>query len=153
MTDPVPSAPSYWCRRCSRALRNPASVKHGYGPVCFRKNLAGDSRVDQKHMDPCTITDPELSAKTRAAIYRLIQTREEIDLGRGKYLLGEDPRRLPLESFNHDQGSILPGYGKPQWFYLHSEKYDLAIWELDIATDTILSEMKLHGDIPEGWKT
>ena len=135
------------CRRCSRHLTNSRSIKHGYGPICYRKRMSGDPKT-ARQMDPCTITDKDMAQKVYAAIYRLIQNLDDFQLSWGKMLTGEDILTLPLESMDTDNELVLPGFGKPQWFYLHTEKYDLAIWKIGITTDLIRSDMILHGDIP-----
>lgn len=153
-----PDTPSCFCRRCSRNLKKPSSIKHGYGNVCYRKRMSGDTRT-ARQMDPCTITDPDLASKVFQAIYRIIRGGPGIpvqcapaDIAHGLFLTGQDIKTLPLESFDHDGGMIMPGFGKPQMFCLHTEKYDLAISKIRIKDNEILDEMKRVGDIPQDWK-
>ena len=147
MTDDTSSS---FCRRCTRHLTNPTSIKHGMGPVCYTKRMDGDLR-QAKQIGPRTITSKDFARKVYQAIYRLINSLDEINLSRGKMLAHEDIQTLPVESFDSDNGIVLPGFGKPQWFYLHSSMYDLAIWKIGITDEKIMTEMEAHGDIPEGW--
>lgn len=139
MTLDTPDASSSFCRRCTRHLTNPTSIKHGYGPVCYHKRLSGDIR-QSKTIGPCTITSKDLARKVYQAIYRILGHLDETQLARGKMISGEDIRGLPVESFDSNTGIILPGFGKPQWFYCHSSLYDLALWKLGITDEKILAE-------------
>lgn len=142
------------CRRCSRKLTNPSSVKQGYGKTCYHKRMKGDPKQSSKFAEACTIVAPDLAKKVYAAIYRLVAKNE-------KYLdqtahwecrfCHTTLLQMPVESMDHDSGLIMPGFGKPQWFILHDEHYDLAIWKIGITSDKILDEMEEHGDIPKGW--
>jgi len=114
--------------------------------------MAGDPKTSRKEMDPCTVTDANLARKVLQAIYRLVGKLDEDHQARGKYLTGEDITTLPVESFDHDYGILFPGFGKPQWFYLHSTAYDLSIWKLRINEHNILDEMTSMGDISTDWK-
>ena len=143
--------PSCTCRRCSRHLTNPTSVNHGFGPACYKKRMSGDPRQSKK-LDPCTIVSKDLARKVFQAIYRIISRMDPDLTPRWKCnFCGTTIDKMPLESMDHDTGSILPGFGKPQWIILHDEHNDLAIWKIGITDDAILSEMEAHGDIPEGW--
>lgn len=144
--------PSNRCRRCGRALSATSSVQHGYGDVCFRKTKTGDIRQSRamQNLNPRTITDDGLARKTMQAIYRLIARLPELQKDRGMHRMGQDILSLPLESFDAvpytptaNHGTILPGFGKPQWFYLHTDRYDMAIWKLGISDNDILAELGL----------
>ena len=149
MTDDTPSS---FCRRCTRHLTNPTSIKHGMGPVCYTKRMDGDLR-QAKQIGPRTITSKDLAKKVYQAIYRLIHAMDEtVHPARWKCpVCGATIQEMPLESTDHDAGLVLPGFGKPQWFYLHDEHYDLAIWKIGITDEKIMTEMEAHGDIPEEW--
>ena len=138
------------CRRCSRLLKKPSSIKHGYGDTCYRKKMAGDARQG-KGMDPCTVTDRALAGRTYESVHRLVLLLDETTRARGNMLAGANINTLPVESFDTDNGVIPPGFGKPQGFYLHSEKYDLAVWKIGITEEKIFAEMELIGDLPDEW--
>ncbi len=137
--------PSNRCRRCDRALSATTSRQQGYGDVCFRKARNGDTRQSRamQKFNPRTITDDGLARKTMQAIYRIIARLPELQKDRGMHRMGEDVLSLPLESFDSETGTIFPGFGKPQWFYLHSDRYDMAIWKLGIRDEDILAELGL----------
>ena len=140
-----------FCRRCSRNLTDPKSIKYGYGPVCYVKHMDGDTRQANLQIDfttYSTITDKDLARKTYRAIYQLIARLDETLLARGKMISGEDMRSLPVESFDTNTGITLPGFGNPQWFYLHSEAYDLAIWKIGITDEKIMNELAKETIIP-----
>lgn len=144
--------PSRICRRCGRGLSAKRSIRNGYGPVCLRKNRHGDlTKAKQiERIEPRTIVDGALAAEVVAAIYRLVESRDEANAEHGKWLTGEDIHELPLESFDTDGDIVLPGFGRPQWFYLHSDKYDLALWKIRIYDADIIGEMERVGDLPAG---
>jgi len=154
--EPFQGLPSNICRRCGRGLSNKTSINHGYGPVCFSKVRAGDVRRAKviEHYEPRTITDKGLAAKTIAAIYRLIDriTPESAGWNGRCVCCGTTIHEMPLESFDHDGGQLLPGFGKPQWFYLHDDHNDLAIWKIRITDFDILVEMDSTGDLPPEFK-
>ena len=58
---------------------------------------------------------------------------------------------MPLESYDSKWGMLLPGFGKPQTFFLHDEHCDRNISDLRIFEGEILDAMKSHGDIPQNW--
>ena len=144
--------PSTICRRCSRSLKNPNSIKAGYGKKCYHKKLAGDLK-QSRSLGTCTIVAPDLARKVIAAISRIVNRMDEtIHPARWKcHVCGTTIQQMPIESIDHTEGTLFPGYGKPQWFILHDEHYDLAIWKIGITEELILGEMEAHGDIPEGW--
>lgn len=39
------------CLRCNRLLKNPASVKNGQGPTCYRKSEAEQRLVRMRQVD------------------------------------------------------------------------------------------------------
>ena len=152
MTDDTePSTPSTFCRRCSRHLTRPSSVKHGYGQVCYRKRMAGDPKTGRKEMDPCTIIDANLARKVLQAIRRLVDKLDENQQARGKcHLCGTTIHEMPIESFDvPGTGLVFPGYEHPQWFYLHDEHNDLALWKIGISNEMILDEMVHAGDLTQ----
>lgn len=138
------------CRRCGRHLTNPVSVNHGYGPACYKKRMNGDIR-QTKTFEPCTINDKSLAQKVYQAIYRLVSRMDEtVHPARWKcQFCGTEIKDMPLESFDCDEGVILPGFGAPQWIYFHDTHYDLAIWKIGITNEKIIAEMQAHGDIPQ----
>lgn len=122
--------------------------------------MAGDPKTGTKEMDPCTITDPEMARKVLQAIYRLVKKLDENDIARGKcHVCGTTIHEMPVESFDvPGHGLVFPGYKYPQWWYLHDEHNDLALWKIHIGNEMILDEMILVGDLTLeekeqlGWK-
>jgi hypothetical protein len=151
--DPI-GIPSTICRRCGRHLSAKRSVKNGYGPVCLRKNKAGDltrARAIER-LEPRTVTDPVWAERVIRAIYTLVQqvTPESAGWNARCVICGTTIHEMPLESFDHEGGQVLPGFGKPQWFYLHDDHNDLAIWKIRITDEMILAELERQypGQIP-----
>jgi len=137
--------PSNRCRRCGKHLSASSSVQCGYGPKCLIKVRSGDLRRSKvlKTFEPKTITDPVWAERVNRAIYSLVHkiTPESAGWNARCAICGTTIQEMPLESFDHDGGLTLPGYGKPQWFYLHDDHNDLAIWKLRIYDADILAEL------------
>lgn len=102
--------PKPTCRRCHRALKDPKSVAMGMGPVCARKAAKEEGAERQAKLAP-TITDPELAAESMARVTRwLAQTGARCSCG---------AKLEGVESFDHDGGFEVPGFGRRQWLYSH----------------------------------
>jgi hypothetical protein len=103
-----------------------------------------------KALEPCSIDDIVLATRTRQAIYRIVSRLNKDDYPQRWTcnICHTDILHMPLESYDHDQGPCHPGFTRPQWFYLHDEHYDLAIWKLAIRYDDIIKEMQDNGDVP-----
>ena len=67
-----------FCRSCGRHLRNPNSLKHGYGPRCYKMQMTGFNRR-AKALEPCSIDDIVLATRTRQAIYRIVSRLNKDD--------------------------------------------------------------------------
>jgi hypothetical protein len=106
-----------------------------------------------KMLEPCTIDDQVLATRTRQAIYRIISHLKEEDYPQRWtcHTCHTTVQHMPLESYDVTEGLCHPGFAHPQYFYLHDEHYDLAIWKLGITFERIVEEMKTHGDLPEEW--
>jgi hypothetical protein len=142
---PFEGLPSDRCRRCGRHLSATTSVQHGYGDKCLRRIRSGDLRRAKalKQYEPRTVTDDTWAQRTVKAIYALISrvTPETAGWNARCAICGTTIHEMPLESFDHDGGQVLPGFGKPQWFYLHDDHNDLAIWKLRIYDADTLAEL------------
>lgn len=106
--------------------------------------------------EPRTITDNAWAQRTIQAIRNLVArvTPESGGWNARCTICGTTIQEMPVESFDHDAGTILPGFGKPQWFYLHDEHNDLAIWKLRIYDQDILDELNrmYPGEVPRSSK-
>jgi hypothetical protein len=124
---------STYCRRCSRHLSAKASIRHGYGSKCWKK-VAHRSRIDEEtgHLEPCTIADEGEAARTRREIRkRLLRPVKAGEYRRVECHCGRHLSEADLLSFDTDEGEVLKGYAKPQWFYFLCEcRYQYAIWKL-----------------------
>lgn len=120
------------CRRCHRAIRSPASINHGFGPVCWQKLNALDYN-ERPMMFRITITDKQKASES------LNQIREAFT----KFIAGskltcrncgEPLHAGNIEYYDHQGGYNLPGFGVPQWLYHHCQKcnHDLSLWKLRI---------------------
>lgn len=129
---------------------------HGYGSTCYRKIMGGDMRRSKaiERIEPRTVTDNIWAQRTIQAI-RNLGARTPESTGWNSCLCGTTLREMPVESFDHDAGLILPGFGKPQWFYLHDEHNDLAIWKIGIHDQGILDELNrmYPGEVPQVHQT
>lgn len=159
---PKQAAASVPCRKCNRNLRNPDSIKHGYGTTCYKKVMNGNFKLARKSViaGMSTITDPALAALTMRAIQRLIQRIPEVsDLYQFNCTICKATiKEMPLESFDAAHNSVeyrtfplLPGFGKSQWFILHDQHAPVPLHKLNIGIPEILTEMKANGDIPQYW--
>ncbi len=120
------------CRRCHRALRDPKSVAMGLGPVCARKAARDEDEDSQARLEP-TIADPARAKESMARVARwLAKTGARCSCG--SELSG-------VESFDHDGGFEVPGYGRRQWIYSHCEACgrDIALGKLGLG-EAVLQE-------------
>jgi hypothetical protein len=154
LQSPVEGLPSNRCRRCGRTLTAESSKQHGYGDFCLSKVRNGDLRRAKilKQTEPRTVTDDTWAQRTIKAIYSLINkiTPESAGWNARCAVCGTTIHQMPLESFDHDGGMTLPGFGNPQWFYLHDDHNDLAIWKLRIYDADIMAELERRypGQVP-----
>lgn len=147
---------SHICRRCSRPLTAKKSQMQGYGSTCYRKIMHGDTRRSKaiERAEPRTITDDLWAQRTVKAILALVARIPPESLGWNVRcaVCGTPIQKMPVESYDHNAaGMILPGFGKPQWFYLHDDHNDLAIWKLGIRDQDILDELNrtYPGEVPQ----
>jgi len=137
--------PSPICRRCHRALKDAASIKRGYGPVCWAKVRPKDGE-DEQLLEPCTISYPGLAEWVRKNIWeRILQGKIQT------CSCGEPLEYGELASYDHDGGYHLKGYGKPQWVYLQCPKcgYQWSIWKLRIDLEDLEKPKKLEPKVPK----
>lgn len=137
----VAAIPSTHCRRCGRGLRNPRSVKHGMGPVCWSKTMHSFENRDV--VEPCTITDRELAGDVLGDIMALFRAEAKRGHIRGTCLCDRPLNFGSLETYDHEGGYALPGFGKPQWLSLHCGKcnYDMSIWKLGGSVNQIVESV------------
>lgn len=116
------------CKRCNRGLTNTASVKRGYGPVCWSKVKTDDGK-QKKIYEPCTIAYPGLASHIMREIRKRVLQGNITECSCGEpFETGE------IRSYDHDGGYNLKGFGKPQWVYVECSKcgYQWSIWKLRI---------------------
>jgi len=124
MTSPV----SRKCMRCNRALKGEASVKRGYGSVCWSKVRYEDEEVE-KILEPCSISYPGLASHIKEKLWeRVLQGDKKT------CVCGEPLKTGELHSYDHDGGWNLKGFSKPQWPYVLCSKcgHQLSIHKLRI---------------------
>lgn len=129
------------CKRCHRALKDPASVKRGYGPVCWKKTQVEDEQ-QEKICEPCTIAYKGL------ANYTMREIRKRILQGNiQECSCGEPLETGEVRSYDHDDGYDLKGFGKPQWVYHECSNcgHQLSIWKLRIDISD-LEKLKPRND-------
>ncbi|WP_269849530.1 DUF6011 domain-containing protein [Methanosarcina horonobensis] len=116
------------CNRCNRPLKDSASVKRGYGPKCWKKVQLEDEeqrKIYELHDCLCRSRksyhegDPEESTAGRS--HRVQGLRRTLETGE-------------IQSYDHDGGLDLKGFGQPQWVYHQCSKckHQLSIWKLRI---------------------
>lgn len=121
-----PSASSTSCRRCHRLLKDAASIKRGYGPVCWKK-VQLENEQQKKIYEPCTIAYSGLASHTMREIRKRVL--------KGKIQTcscGEPLENGELHSYDHEGGYDLKGFGLPQWVHIECSKcgHQLSIWKL-----------------------
>lgn len=120
------------CDVCGRPLQNERSRKLGRGPVCDRKVKAKERMLEEEMMTP-TIVDQEIAYESMRKITRAVGVRR---CHCGEELFG-------VLTFDHSGGVDIPGFGEPQWLFLHCEKckYDTAIWKLGVNAEEVLRDI------------
>jgi len=116
------------CKRCNRALKDPASVKRDYGPVCWKK-VQQENEEQRKIYEPCTVAYQGLANHIMREIRRRVLQGNVTECSCGEPLeTGE------VRSYDHDGGLDLKGFGQPQWVYHECSKcgHQLSIWKLRI---------------------
>lgn len=114
------------CKRCNRALKDSASVKRGYGPVCWKKVQLEDEE-QRKIYEPCTVAYTGLANHIMREIRRRVLQGNATECSCGEPLETGD-----IRSYDHEGGLDLKGYGQPQWVYHECSKckHQLSIWKL-----------------------
>jgi len=142
------------CRRCGRTLSAKRSRQCGYGSTCITKVREGSLKraksFEQK--EPRTVTDPTWAELTIQTIYSLLYRISLDDAGGNARcsVCGTTIHEMPIESFDHSGGMALPGFGRPQWVYLHDDHNDLAVWKLGITAEIVIADLerKWPGQVP-----
>lgn len=106
------------CRKCNRPLEDPDSKRRGYGPYCWEIHLQDiqDDNVIYDKSHTTTVTSVDKSCKVEHSIsYQLMEAKEECKtchelLSRGHVM-----------SYDSDEGVLVPGFGKPQRFYVRCD--------------------------------
>lgn len=122
------SGPLETCKRCNRGLKGPASMKRGYGPVCWKKVQLEDEE-QRKIYEPCTIAQHGLASWTMKEIRKRVLQGDLQACSCGEPLeTGE------VRSYDHEGGLDLKGFGQPQWVYHECSKCgnQLSVWKLRI---------------------
>ncbi|AKB77957.1 hypothetical protein MSHOH_1474 [Methanosarcina horonobensis HB-1 = JCM 15518] len=117
------------CNRCNRPLKDSASVKRGYGPKCWKKVQLEDEE-QRKIYEPCTIAYAGLANHTMREIRKRVLQGDRTECR----ACGEPLETGEIQSYDHDGGLDLKGFGQPQWVYHQCSKckHQLSIWKLRI---------------------
>ena len=116
------------CKRCNRGLTGTASVKRGYGPVCWKKVQLEDEE-QRKIYEPSTVAYTGLASHTMKEIQKRILQGNVTECRCGEPLeTGE------IRSYDHYGGHDLKGFGQPQWVYHECSKckHQLSVRKLRI---------------------
>jgi len=116
------------CKRCNRALKDPASARREYGPVCWKK-VQQEDEEQRKIYEPCTIAYAGLANHTMREIRRRVLQGSITECSCGEPLETGD-----IRSYDHEGGHDLKGFGMPQWVYHECSKcgHQLSTWKLRI---------------------
>jgi hypothetical protein len=129
---------------------------HGYGSTCYKRAVKGDLKRAKalEKTEPRSVADKtwaERSIRAVAALVLRIIPLEEAGFNGRCTVCGTTIHQMPVESYDHEGGMALPGFGRPQWVYLHDDHNDLAIWKLRISVQDILTELErmYPGQVPQ----
>jgi len=105
------------CRRCKRILKDPESIKKGIGPLCeTRERAEQDDHVVLDRKD-ATVTDEKKATASLATYAHVVKTCDVIC-----QCCGTPLTEGVVQSYDHEDGATLSGFGKPQWVYVRCRK-------------------------------
>lgn len=129
------------CIACGRVLKSPDSVRRRYGPECWKKVQHATTEI--RNGEPVTVVDEDLAERTLGSLRKVVRRTLSASSGRTQCTCGEVLYPFPIEHCNHPGGYHLPGFGKPQWAWLHCDScgHDMSLGKLGVTQELVDAEL------------